>query len=1451
MLDGCRIGLPLGLPACLVSQETSFAALCRLLAIETRKQKQDLVNNKSVRKILKDRGISASRDQKTSRRLQQEVTGIYSLPDVRRTAWKSYFRLTEGFQKPLPEEEPPSLEYQALRQYDPGFYKAAVDNESLSDCAHFYGVDDEQPRWRSPALALLPLVHADLRNWAELAEERQQNTLLAAFAIATLLDDARILHWAAEQDAKLAVEFQFAMEGKGVSVEDHHDVAEGAGAGGDFTPVGTDAAGTALQDVCERLSATAVELGAGAPSSELFDQIARCAAEVAQLREPFLSAAAALDATALIARQADFLRAQSERAPWLAAGADDIASRWRNAYPMGDAETVSALRADIERSENATLENLDLWVHIAAKVSENSALLNERNKALEASKDNLASQLSARKERDACATALAASQSHETEAQQGILDAASPFGKYDAVGENPTVAPEDPDDRTPRHRETSLAPDSPSDQAQSTPPVGVDAERPVENEKAPPSELARVRTPPERVEPDAQPAAVGDAPKPVTLDEQPDPSVPKDKTALVQDPHVDAMWRSLREGRGGLAYQIALLKSQVELPELRYPASDLIANVVLGRAICGPEDKIAHTFDKHAEVVLGNLPFEDDDPDTKDALNLLLFSAAVRPALFAPLTGAISMLQGVELSSELAPVYHLSDAITGHTPYLHGLHLDLGQFSAVLDGTVWEDRLERHVQEVNEWRAAAESEEFLYKPAAKVWRHWMQKGGILFDLANLLSGSSSKSFPKVEQIVDVLAVDKKLTRLINETLQNNLNLKHAGKITGRARAQIDGDIAKAVILARRWLQIVESKPGGERFVEVRVSDLRADIERHAPLALTAIAAVQERTPGLALSAALAWTHDLVEEISIIFGHDREVLQAEPPESPPGILTEDLVYVAGIDIGPNGAVAEGASPTDVLALLVDSDSHMKTLGDAFDARLRRGDLAGAQTACEFMARQDDPREDECQNTLDQRLAEQRPELERDLDELSEKLEQAYTGREIPEDERDRLKAKIVQGRTLLAQKDSAVETVKHVSGFKGVIERRFKKVVDRIGSEVTPFLSSLSEKDRSFVTDALASGDLITLYEVRDMLKKGESVLPKESSEYLTVEARLSALTRLDDALERKDAPALHDLIAAAADGEDIEGLNFSALSATEAERTNARLNLWYKLARNRKARPEHVTEFLESIGFAVRNCQSHGDNSFSANVEPLRGREFCPVPAFGSDADGRYEVVLNWRTPAKDRILQAVPENITRCVLVFHFGRLSSDERERLRKSSMRSRRRFLTIDENLILYLSSLRGATLRTFFDCTLPFAAVQPYFTAAGLVPPESFYGREDERENLRIPGAAALCMAAGNSGRLRYCDPSRTRFISQSPVISPNGSTSRRTISGMHMVRKPSGRRFGLHLWIWASLKLDCAFQQAETGSQSPSRMQSIGGSLMSRIAAFCSCLTRPTRFLPTT
>jgi hypothetical protein len=100
-----------------------------------------------------------------------------------------------------------------------------------------------------------------------------------------------------------------------------------------------------------------------------------------------------------------------------------------------------------------------------------------------------------------------------------------------------------------------------------------------------------------------------------------------------------------------------------------------------------------------------------------------------------------------------------------------------------------------------------------------------------------------------------------------------------------------------------------------------------------------------------------------------------------------------------------------------------------------------------------------------------------------------------------------------------------------------------------------------------------------------------------------------------------------------------------------------------------------------------------------------------------------------------------------RAAFVLIFGRLSRRRREALAKVLRRDRRVAIVIDEVLLLHLISARENYLELLFTCAAPFGWMQPYTTKPGMIPPEMFFGREDEMARIVERGSGGCLVYGG--------------------------------------------------------------------------------------------------------
>ena len=213
-------------------------------------------------------------------------------------------------------------------------------------------------------------------------------------------------------------------------------------------------------------------------------------------------------------------------------------------------------------------------------------------------------------------------------------------------------------------------------------------------------------------------------------------------------------------------------------------------------------------------------------------------------------------------------------------------------------------------------------------------------------------------------------------------------------------------------------------------------------------------------------------------------------------------------------------------------------------------------------------------------------------------------------------------------------------------------------------------------------------------------------------------------------LNASERPTHHMLVQAAKDGRAIACTDFSILSPQVSKQASRALNLWYEMERHEKIDADRLKEFLTLLGFVVRSLTVTDATTVSLDMDPLQDRQICPLHEFGSTTNGQYTLVLNWRSPARESLIQSVGKYRNCRTLVFHFGTLGPD-RTWLRSWAIQEQTLFLVLDETLLLYLFSRESERLRTLFHCALPYTAADPFVTTSSLVPPELFYGRSVER------------------------------------------------------------------------------------------------------------------------
>ena len=774
-----------------------------------------------------------------------------------------------------------------------------------------------------------------------------------------------------------------------------------------------------------------------------------------------------------------------------------------------------------------------------------------------------------------------------------------------------------------------------------------------------------------------------------------------------------AFWNALARKEVGIAYHIARLARQAE--DEFAPPHALLAALLLAEHIRSPEGEL---FESYAARLAEIGDIACADASAKDSLNLLVIAATLRPSLFAPGTGAVSLLGQVELSPPLKPIADWALQVSKRCAALQGI--DIHRLQVSLDGGDFEGRVDALVDAVKGSAKDAELHRERYAPAQRIWQHWVTSGLI----HRLVQNVSDANVAKAQQIVD-LYLDEKLLK--DHVVQTSTELPRSRRkdIDKRTVLSLRRSLDPIMRHAIAWLRLVKDWGKADKgFERAAIVNLKSDLEDLRVRILQAREAVTSKGAGRSpLSVALCHASDATDDLAATLdqtygGGWHEDVPAK------AILTRELLLVPDVVLDVDYRIVDEESPTLVQVLC--AEDRWETLQDAFRSRLETRDIVGASLVCDWMAATGDHEEEHLRQELCVVVGSIRDETEGKVRRLVGEIEGAYAKGHIDINDREHLAAR------MSAPLENSVRSTAAMAAACLEVESKLTKARESSVAGVREKVGKLdqppSEIELSAIEAALEAGNVPAALEIVDRLHTEEGVPDRiESRDHLV--DFLAAVSDIETSFGVPERPSLNDIDEAGRAGKRIGGLLFAKPS--ESGPPSELLAPWYQLAKKRSVDENLVKRVFENLGFANVDVNIDG-SEVSVATAPLSDRLQCPLHQYGSTADGKYRVLLNWRTPARNQLIQQATNGLG-AVIALHFGHLRA-ERDSLRTWSLDRRRQLVVLDETLVLFLSTIGADRMRAFFDCTLPFTCVEPFVTTASLVPPELFYGRAKERQDI---------------------------------------------------------------------------------------------------------------------
>ena len=110
-------------------------------------------------------------------------------------------------------------------------------------------------------------------------------------------------------------------------------------------------------------------------------------------------------------------------------------------------------------------------------------------------------------------------------------------------------------------------------------------------------------------------------------------------------------------------------------------------------------------------------------------------------------------------------------------------------------------------------------------------------------------------------------------------------------------------------------------------------------------------------------------------------------------------------------------------------------------------------------------------------------------------------------------------------------------------------------------------------------------------------------------------------------------------------GRSLGPVSLKRVPGAQAKQAADMLEGWFTAKKQRDIDRVTARQILGSLGFTVVDVDVNrlGRKTWlEVQTEPIRDRDTCPVPAYGSLASGRYRILCVWDRPTEEDLINAV-----------------------------------------------------------------------------------------------------------------------------------------------------------------------------------------------------------------
>lgn len=834
----------------------------------------------------------------------------------------------------------------------------------------------------------------------------------------------------------------------------------------------------------------------------------------------------------------------------------------------------------------------------------------------------------------------------------------------------------------------------------------------------------------------------------------------------------DLVWRLVLEGRFDLAFHLTIgcevegYGSQPHLP------SWLLRAVTLGRHIRHPNGNIAHHL-RDDFALFNEDCFIGGDSDWDHGVRLLCAAAAMRPALLAPSTNASSVLHKLHMRQGLVNLYQCWQSIASYSD--HRRPLQPIALKGIRDVAAWQAELDALKQQVGEWVARAPSLQVYFSRATQVWRKWQQSGQLVHTLLMPILCNDISKLPDVKALVERLSDDSEIKREIDKTDQRLLKRRPGEDIMARAFAYLRNHLLTAASFVQQWIELQEARPGRVKtFDQQQAEYLSHEIYSRRDAVRAELDAFEERHQSFFVSVGVRVCRQAYEDLWTLFDSETTISIDEP--DPKHMLYGELLKLPSLQLNERWEPQGGVEVIDaVLKFLADDDVNWRSI---LEIRSAQFDHLATGRILEYLESQDGAAAlfEELRQLREQRIADCRDTLEREIKATKEDIEGAVALGLLREKEHVDISATVGAIEAALPEtlhfNDSYIRLREVREEIKYKREGEVEVVRQRLQSAGVGPDHAAYER----IIGVLDRGDVSTANEYIDLIVHKRQLPSEEASSNTFIKFFPKIYKELNEVMEHAPSAARAEPFKIISDirayskwqirNYSIGPVEMKRVGGKQAERAADMLEAWFNSKMSKSIDRLGAKRILSNLGFSPLDIdvnQITGRKWIRLITEPIKDRGQCPIPAFGSDGRGRYQILCVWDRPTEGDLLNYVSNTSQGGpILVFYFGRMTEQSRRDLARRCRQRHLTFIVIDDTLMFYLCAEPEPRLLTMFECTLPFTFAEPYTTTAGLVPIEMFYGREQERRSIMDPMGSCFIYGGRQLGKTALLRDVERRF-----------------------------------------------------------------------------------------